>query len=105
MSFAANHATSVPGQRPRTSPPDSDPPAGVDAVEAVDESLDRWTLFHEAIAALPPDLREVFHLVWYLGAKQKTIAQLLECSERTVKYRWRDAREAVRTALQGETPG
>jgi len=104
MSFAANHATNVPGQRPRASRPDSDPPAGVEAVEAADESLDRWTLFHEAIATLPRDLREVFHLVWYLGAKQKTIAQLLECSERTVKYRWRDAREAVRAAMQGETP-
>ncbi|MDA1201638.1 MAG: sigma-70 family RNA polymerase sigma factor [Planctomycetota bacterium] len=105
MSYAANHATRLPRQTAPESRPDSDPPAGVEAVADADDSLERWTLFHEAIAALPLEQREVFHLVWYLGADQKTIARLLECSERTVKYRWRDAREAVRAALNGETPG
>ena len=46
----------------------------------------------------------MFHLVWYLGADQKTIARLLDCYERTVKTRWRAAREAVRTALGGKPP-
>lgn len=101
MSFAANHATSVP-KGPAASEPGSDPPVGVEAAAAPDESLDRWTQFHDAIAALPGELREVFHLVWYLGADQQSIAQLLDCSERTVKSRWREAREAVRTALEGK---
>ena len=69
-----------------------------------DEGIERWTLFHEAIDGLPPDLREVFDLVWYVGADQKTIAGLLGCSERTVKYRWRSAREAIRAALDGQSP-
>ena len=53
---------------------------------------------------MPAELREVFHLVWYLNADQKTIAELLGCSERTVKSRWREAREAVRAALDGHSP-
>jgi RNA polymerase sigma factor (sigma-70 family) len=76
----------------------------VERSPAADSSLDRWTLFHEAIGSLPEDEREMFHLVWYLGADQKTIARLLDCSERTVKTRWRAAREAVRAALGGKPP-
>lgn len=101
MSFAANHATTAPAV-----PADADSvgpvPPGVEAAPASEESLDRWTLFHEAIAALPGELREVFQLVWYLGADQKSIAGLLDCSERTVKSRWREARETVRAALDGK---
>lgn len=100
MSYAANHGTNVRAL------PDASGQAAfhVDTSPATDQNLDRWTLFHEAIDALPADLREVFHLVWYLGAEQKAIAALLGCSERTVKSRWRAAREAVRAHLGGEPP-
>lgn len=99
MSFEANHATRIP------EPADaSEPPSPIDQAAAADESLDRWSAFHDVIEGLPADQREVFHLVWYLGADQKTIARLLECSERTVKSRWRAAREAVRSALDGQPP-
>lgn len=99
MSFEANHATQAPGIIDASAPP-----AAVDRAASADDSLDRWAIFHETIESLPPELREVFHLVWYLNADQKTIARLLECSERTVKNRWRKARETVRTALDGEAP-
>lgn len=105
MSFAANHATNVPRPAGESSTSGSSGPAAVEAAASPDESLERWTMFQQAIAALPGELREVFHLVWYLGADQKTIARLLDCSERTVKTRWREAREAIRTALDGEPPG
>lgn len=97
-SFAANHATGVH--------PDDEPPEEQPLEPTIDsgEPLDRWTLFHEAIGNLPGEHREVFQLVWYLGAEQKTIARLLDCSERTVKSRWREAREAVRAALDGRSP-
>ena len=72
--------------------------------EAPSEQLDRWSQFHEAIMGLPLEQREVFQFVWYLGADQKTIAALLDCSERTVKTRWREAREAVRNDLDGKRP-
>lgn len=100
QSHAANHATnSMPRDAGGISGPQQ-----VDQVEAVDPTLDRWSRFHEAIAALPDEQRETFHLVWYVGADQRTIAALLECSPRTVKYRWRQAREAVRAALGGDVP-
>jgi RNA polymerase sigma-70 factor (ECF subfamily) len=76
----------------------------VDRVADADAALDRWSRFHEAIAGLPDDQREIFHLVWYVGADQRTIAAILGCSPRTVKYRWREAREAVRAALGDEPP-
>ncbi len=99
-SFAANHATGVKGPKKG----DSDTPELVAKAPAPTDSLDRWTRFHEAIEALPTELREVFHLVWYIEADQKTIAALLDCSERTVKSRWREAREAVKAALDGDSP-
>jgi RNA polymerase sigma-70 factor (ECF subfamily) len=99
-SYAANHGTNV---MPLAAA-DQGPDHYIDKSPDSDTNLDRWTLFHEAIANLPEDDREVFHLVWYLGADQKTIASLLDCSERTVKYRWRSAREAVRAALNGQPP-
>ena len=61
MSFAANHATNVPGVSGEGS---SETPVPIGAAAAPDESLDRWTLFHDAIGSLPEELREVFHLVW-----------------------------------------
>ena len=99
-SYAANHGTNV---MPRTAAEEGSEHY-IDRSPAPATDLDRWSLFHEAIAALPEAEREVFHLVWYLGADQKAIATLLDCSERTVKYRWRAAREAVRKALDGEPP-
>ncbi len=100
-SYAANHATNVlpagPGHTTAAA-------RHVDHLEARDTDLDRWTVFQEAVERLPDDAREVFHLVWFLGADQKTIAGLLDCSERTVKTRWREAREAVKAALGGQSP-
>lgn len=97
-SFAANHRTRGGG-----APGTADQPA-VERVAAPDELLDRWTQFHEAIDGLPAQLRDIFQLVWYLGADQRTIASLLDCSERTVKSRWKEAREAVKAALEGQSP-
>ena len=53
---------------------------------------------------LSTEEKEVFQLVWYLGADQKTIADLVGCSVRTVKTRWRGARESIRATLNDEPP-
>jgi RNA polymerase sigma-70 factor (ECF subfamily) len=100
-SYAANHGTNAGGS---STGPSDESPRHVDRLAAPDEPLDRWAVFHEAIQNLPAERRELFQLVWYLGADQKTIATLLDCSERTVKYRWRAAREAIRAALDGQSP-
>ncbi len=100
-SYAANHATNmIPAGRGQT----TNAVRHIDRLEARDTTLERWTIFQETVERLPDDAREVFHLVWFLGADQKTIAGLLDCSERTVKTRWREAREAVKAALGGQSP-
>lgn len=99
-SHARNHETNLVRA-------DSEPDAQAFHVERAADPrppLDRWTHFHEAIAGLSPERRETFQLVWYLGADQKTVARLLDCSERTVRTRWREARDAVRAALDGRPP-
>jgi RNA polymerase sigma-70 factor (ECF subfamily) len=100
-SYAANHATNmIPAGRGHT----TNAVRHVDLLEARDTTLERWTIFQETVERLPDDAREVFHLVWFLGADQQAIARLLDCSERTVKTRWREAREAVKAALGGQSP-
>jgi RNA polymerase sigma factor (sigma-70 family) len=76
----------------------------VDQAAEADEPLDRWERFHRAVEGLAAEQQEVFRLVWYLGADQKTIAAVMGCSERSVKTYWRQAREAVKAALDGERP-
>jgi RNA polymerase sigma factor (sigma-70 family) len=101
LAYARNHGTNVVAAG-------ADVEAGerwVDRAAATDDdSLDRWSEFHEAIAALEPQHREVFQMVWYLGCDQHTVAATLGCSTRTVKTRWREAREAVHKRLAGDPP-
>ncbi len=99
MSFGGNHAT---GMVPLEDQSSSRHPADTPADSGT--SIDRWSLFHEAINQLPAEQREIFQLVWYLGADQQSIARLLGCSVRTVKNRWREAREGVKTALGDQPP-
>jgi RNA polymerase sigma factor (sigma-70 family) len=66
--------------------------------------LAAWGEFHERIAALPDEEREVFDLLWYQGLSQAEAAELLNASVRTVKHRWQAARLKLHEALQGEMP-
>jgi RNA polymerase sigma factor (sigma-70 family) len=93
MSDAANHASVGGG--------DFDPLA---AAAAQASPLEQWTALHQAIDELREPWREVFHLVWYMGADQQTVAKFLNVSTRTVKRYWREAREQVRAALGNEPP-
>ena len=114
QSYAANHGTNVAAATgdgagmlivERLASPAGDvcgmAPGGSESAEVID----RWTCFHAAIDALPAEQREVFRLAWYLGADQRTIARVVGCSERTVKSRWRAAREAIHHGeVVGEDP-
>lgn len=99
MSYAQNHDTNVRG--------------GIDGeVAVVDEAedvgdgleeeipLERWETFHRAVENLPEEHREVFKLVWYLGADRETAAKTLGLSVRTVGRRWQEARELVAQAVR-----
>lgn len=94
-SHAANHDTNVDASGGHHVERLTDPAV---------EPLDRWEAFHAAVESLPDEEREVVLLTWYLGADQKSIATMAGCSERTVRSRWRQARERLRTALAGEPP-
>jgi len=98
MSYAANHGTNFhEGQ------------AGGFYVEQAAEQhdsdevipIDRWEAFHQAVEALPEDLREVFRLVWYLGLDQDTAAKTLGVSLRTLERRWHEARTMIQAKLSG----
>ncbi|MCZ2343167.1 MAG: sigma-70 family RNA polymerase sigma factor [Bacteroidales bacterium] len=67
-------------------------------------SLVEWTEFHQAVERLPDEAREVFDLVWYEGLNQVEAAALLGVPLRTLKRRWRLARELLSQALYGEPP-
>lgn len=68
------------------------------------ELLDNWSRLHEAAAAMPPEEKELFHLVWYLGAKQDEAARILNCSTRTIKRRWDSVKQLIDRELNGERP-
>jgi RNA polymerase sigma factor (sigma-70 family) len=77
----------------------------VDAIAAQEaESFVRWVRFHEVAATLQAEERTVFEMVWYLGASQAEIAELLGCSERTVRRRWEGARDHFQSRFRGEAP-
>ena len=63
--------------------------------------MDRWTRLHEAAATLPDDERKLFELAWYLGVQQEEAAAVLGCSVRTVKRRWEQVKDKLRSALPG----
>lgn len=98
LSYASNHGTNV-----------LDGTSGA-LVFVVDETpeyatdddlvpLERWEAFHRAVENLSADQREVFKLVWYLGADKPSVARTLGLSLRTVERRWQEARALVATAL------
>jgi len=73
------------------------------AAEGEPGSLEEWTAFHERVAALEDDVREVVELLWYHGLTQAEAAGVLGVSERTVKRRWQDARMALAQGAEKST--
>lgn len=70
----------------------------------LNDQMARWALLHQAAATLPEEEREVFHLAWYLGLKQREIAGQLGCAVRTVKRRWESAKQLLADAMDGTPP-
>jgi RNA polymerase sigma-70 factor (ECF subfamily) len=84
-------ASAVPGQ-------------GEDQPATAAADLDRWARFHEAIQALPDELREPFDLLFYQELTHPEAAGVLGISERTLRRRWQHARLQVAETLRGEWP-
>jgi RNA polymerase sigma-70 factor (ECF subfamily) len=66
--------------------------------------LTAWGDFHEKVAELPPEEREVFELLWYQEVSYADAASVLGISDSTVKRRWQSARRRLYDLLQGELP-
>ena len=66
--------------------------------------LERWTAFHESVAKLSEDDREVFMLTFYHGCTQVQIAEQLGIDERTVRRRWRTASLRLNELVGGDLP-
>jgi len=64
----------------------------------------QWREFHEQVARLPDEERQVFDLIFYQGLSQEETARLLNTSERTVKRRWREARLQLHELTRGRMP-
>jgi RNA polymerase sigma-70 factor (ECF subfamily) len=81
-------------------------PAPADPADVTHEPVRvaAWSAFHEQVAALPDEERELFDLLWYQGLTQAEAAELLHVNVRTVKRRWLSARMRLQDALQGEVP-
>jgi RNA polymerase sigma-70 factor (ECF subfamily) len=94
--IGANHATWVPagGQSEGT-------PEPVDRAPDPAE-MERWCAFHEAVARLPAEEREVVGLIFYHGWKQDEVAELFAINVRTVQRRWNTALLKLRGHLQQE---
>jgi RNA polymerase sigma factor (sigma-70 family) len=67
-------------------------------------SLADWTEFHERVALLPGEEREIFDLLWYHSLTLDEAGELLKVSVSTVKRRWSSARIRLMEALGGQ-PG
>jgi RNA polymerase sigma factor (sigma-70 family) len=68
-------------------------------------TLAEWTEFHEAVAALPEDLRVVVELHWYTGLTHEQVAEITRVDVRTAKRRWRHARRLLGERFRWLAPG
>jgi RNA polymerase sigma factor (sigma-70 family) len=96
MGVGANHSSQAAardGRAPVVDPPDArtDP-----------DDLERWTAFHEGVAVLPTEEREVVGLIFYHGWKQAEVADLFQVTVRTVQRRWQAAMGTLHQRLNGD---
>jgi RNA polymerase sigma factor (sigma-70 family) len=100
-SFASNHETnsfeSPDGIRLRTDLATARP-------DEAPEHMEPWARLHDAIARLTEEDRELFDLVWFLGATQQEIASLLGSSPRTVRRQWESLKRRLVRSLGDDGP-
>ena len=80
---------------------------GREQPEELDDTSDpaklaEWSELHAKVEELSKDQREIIDLLYYQGMTQPEAAQMLGMSERTLKRRWRETRQAMYKAVHGE---
>jgi RNA polymerase sigma-70 factor, ECF subfamily len=63
------------------------------------------TAVREALAALPPEMREAVTLVYYEGLNHAEAARILGCAETTVSWRLFRAKQKLKHALHSRVAG
>jgi len=93
----ANHASRAASADggPAPEPPDRGDAPG---------ELERWTAFHQGVACLPAEEREVVDLIFYHGWTQARVAELLQVTVRTVQRRWQSALRTLHRRLNDAAP-
>jgi RNA polymerase sigma-70 factor (ECF subfamily) len=96
----AHHASQAPA-----SPQDTPGPSLEPSDHSVNPaSLSAWTEFHDQVARLPEEEREVFELRWYQEVGIDEAAQMLGTSRSTVVRRYHAACRKLHDVFQGELP-
>lgn len=75
------------------------PAAGPAPAADHDSNRPRWVMFFGGVDRLPPLHRQVFHLVWFMGADPATVSRLTGRSPREVRRCWREARTTLARAV------
>jgi RNA polymerase sigma-70 factor (ECF subfamily) len=70
----------------------------------LDDDLELWSRFHEAVEQLPADEREVMSLTFYHGWTHGQIAALFQVDERTIRRWWQAACLQVNLLVGAELP-
>ena len=71
------------------------------AFDPTGDDLDRWRAFHEEVENLPTEERETFGLIYYHGWTHQQVADLFQCSDRTVRRNWKQACQLLKERLDG----
>lgn len=100
--LGANH-DSVIFRRSDGGDPSNTQPEPVASHESVEE-MEIWSRFHESVATLPAEEKEVIELFFYQGWTQLQIAEFLQVDPRTIRRRHRAAIDQLATLLNNRFP-
>jgi RNA polymerase sigma-70 factor (ECF subfamily) len=97
--LGANHQSGVIDPHHPVDSPGRHEPA---ASDPTGDDLDRWRAFHEEVANLPVEEREVFGLAYYQGWTHEQIAALFQRNTRTIGRYWQSACRMLKERLHGQ---
>jgi RNA polymerase sigma-70 factor (ECF subfamily) len=87
--------------RPTLSGPELPPDDFLAGETAHPFSAEQMAAFHAAVEGLPQEQRETFELLYYSEHSYDEAARLLEVPRDTIKRRYREAKDALKSHLQG----
>ena len=68
-------------------------------------TVDEWIDFHNSVGSLPEEEQLVFEMMFYGQFTDKDVAELLGCTDRTVRRHWRNARVQLQKMINDNRSG